>query len=214
MKVRTTRSGQCLLQRIKSSIQIYLFMLVFSKLYIYMCTMFSTYLPMNLPLPLSLCCVKSCRTQRKAAQNSVFITSYFHFHSFSYFLSSMNISCFSYLLWKPEYYIHFVLFVVVLFFIFLHSRFYSPSPCTPQLLHIPYLLPTPCFHEDVPTPNPPLYLTSKLPGASSLLRVRCIISDWTQTQQSSTVYVLVAPYQLVYATCLVVQYLRDLRGPD
>uniref|UniRef100_A0A0V1KHM7 Uncharacterized protein n=1 Tax=Trichinella nativa TaxID=6335 RepID=A0A0V1KHM7_9BILA len=36
---------------------------------------------------------------------------------------------------------------------------------------------------------PPPYLTSKLPGASSLLR-------------------------LVYAVCLVVQCLKDLGGPD
>jgi hypothetical protein len=58
------------------------------------------------------------------------------------------------------------------------------------------------------------YLTSKLPGASSLLRVRCIISEWTQTQKSSTVNVLGTSYQLVYAVCLVVQCLRDLRSPD
>jgi hypothetical protein len=51
--------------------------------------------------------------------------------------------------------------------------------------------------------SPPLHLpphqTSKLPGASSLLRVRCIISDCTQTWQSSVVYVLGASYQLVCA---------------
>jgi hypothetical protein len=52
---------------------------------------------------------------------------------------------------------------------------------------------------------------SKLPLASSLLRVRCIISEWTQTWKSSTVCVLGASYQLVYAVCSVVQCLRDLR---
>jgi hypothetical protein len=31
------------------------------------------------------------------------------------------------------------------------------------------------------------------------LRVRCIISDWTQTQKLSGIYVLGASYQLVYA---------------
>ena len=34
---------------------------------------------------------------------------------------------------------------------------------------------------------PPPHLTFKLPGASSLLRVRCIISESTQTQKSSIV---------------------------
>ena len=38
--------------------------------------------------------------------------------------------------------------------------------------------------------------TSKLPGASSLSRVRCIFSDWTQTCQSSAIYVLGTSYQL------------------
>jgi hypothetical protein len=46
------------------------------------------------------------------------------------------------------------------------------------------------------------------------LRVRCFISDWTQTLKSSTVCVLGASYQLVYAVCSVVQCLRDLGGPD
>jgi hypothetical protein len=41
------------------------------------------------------------------------------------------------------------------------------------------------------------------------LRVRRIISEWTQIQQSSTLCVLGASYQLVYAVCLVVQCLRD-----
>jgi hypothetical protein len=53
------------------------------------------------------------------------------------------------------------------------------------------------------------------PGtASSLLKVRCIISEWTQTWKSSTICVLGASYQLVHAVCLVVQCLRDLGSPD
>jgi hypothetical protein len=63
-------------------------------------------------------------------------------------------------------------------------------------------------------PHLPSHLTSKLPGACSPLRVRCIISEWTQTRKSSTVCVLGASYQLVYAVCLMVQCLRDLWGPD
>jgi hypothetical protein len=46
------------------------------------------------------------------------------------------------------------------------------------------------------------------------LRVRCIFSDWTQTQQTSVVYVLGSSYKLVYAVWLVVQCLKDLGGPD
>jgi hypothetical protein len=80
------------------------------------------------------------------------------------------------------------------------------------LFHIPYPLPTPL--SPCGCPPPPPHLTSKLPGASSLLRVRHIVSDWTQTWQSSTVHVFGASYQLVYAVCLVVQCLRDLRCPD
>jgi hypothetical protein len=59
----------------------------------------------------------------------------------------------------------------------------------------------------------PSHWTLRLPGTSSLLRVRCIFSDRVQTQQSSAVHVLGASYQLVYAAWLVAQCLRDLRGP-
>jgi hypothetical protein len=61
---------------------------------------------------------------------------------------------------------------------------------------------------------PPPHLTSKLLGASSLLRVTCIITEWTKTRKSSTICVLGASYQMVYAVCLVVQCFRDLRHPD
>jgi hypothetical protein len=66
--------------------------------------------------------------------------------------------------------------------------------------------PTPPPHSTLPPrgcPQPPPHLNSKLLGTSSLLRVRCIISEWTQTRQSSAVSVLGASYQLVYAACLV-----------
>jgi hypothetical protein len=46
------------------------------------------------------------------------------------------------------------------------------------------------------------------------LRVKCIISEWTQTQQYSIVCVLGASYQLLYAPLLVVRCLRDLGVPD
>jgi hypothetical protein len=54
---------------------------------------------------------------------------------------------------------------------------------------------------DVPTPSP--QLTSNFPGTSSLLRVRCIISEWTQIQQFSTVCMLGSSYQLVYSAWMV-----------
>ena len=73
----------------------------------------------------------------------------------------------------------------------------------------PLSTPSPCG-----CPHPLPHLTSKLPGASSLLRVRCIITKWTQTRKSSTVCVLGASYQLVHAVCLVVQCLKDLWGRD
>ena len=57
--------------------------------------------------------------------------------------------------------IHLFYFIFNLFLI-LHIPFYAPAS-TLCLFHIPNLLPTP--------PHPPPYLTSKLPGASSLLRV-------------------------------------------
>ena len=50
------------------------------------------------------------------------------------------------------------------------------------------------------------------PGASSLLRVRHTISEWTQTQKTSAVYALGASYQLIYAAWLVFWYLRNLWG--
>jgi hypothetical protein len=57
-------------------------------------------------------------------------------------------------------------------------------------------------------------MTFKLPVASNFLMLRSIISEWTQTRKSSTVCVMGASYQLVYAVCLVVQCLRDLGGPE
>ena len=75
-----------------------------------------------------------------------------------------------------------------------------PCPIPPQL--------APWFHEDVPTPFPP-YQTFKLPRASILLKVRYILSDQTQTRQSSDIYVLGASYQLVFASWLVTQCLRQ-----
>ena len=75
---------------------------------------------------------------------------------------------------------------------FLHSIFHSPPPPIhpPNASH-PCLLPTSISTWMPPTPPHP---TSKLSGASILLRVRLIISKWTQTWKSSTVCVLGASY--------------------
>jgi hypothetical protein len=102
-----------------------------------------------------------------------------------------------------------VLYCIVLYCIYLHSRFYSP-PSPPSDCSTYHTSPLPqCLHENVSTTHHPPHLTSKLHEASSLLGVKCIFSDWTQTQQSSAVYVLGASYQPVYAAWLVVQCFRD-----
>jgi hypothetical protein len=106
-----------------------------------------------------------------------------------------------------------LLFIYLFIYLFI-LQILLPSQSTLWLFHIPYLLLTPVSPQDIPISQPPANQTSKLPEASSLLRVRCIIYDWTQTQQSSAVYVLRVSYQLVDATWLVVRCLRDLRGPD
>jgi hypothetical protein len=107
------------------------------------------------------------------------------------------------------------IFLVFFFYIFklkfLQSIFYFP-PSTLWLFLIPYLLPSllsqgGCLHSSP-------HLTSKLPGPSSLLRIKCIISELTQTEKSSTVCVLGTLYQVMYAVCLVFQCLRDLGGPN
>jgi hypothetical protein len=67
---------------------------------------------------------------------------------------------------------------IYLFIIYLKFQILSPLPVHP--LAVPYPIPPP--HTPVSmwmfqTPTLPPHLTSKLPGASSLLSVRCIISE-------------------------------------
>ena len=115
--------------------------------------------------------------------------------------------------WLLFFYFSFSFLHFILLFIFYTPHFIPcPSTSTLHLLHIPHLHPTPPrLHMDAPFWP---HLTTKLPGTFSLLRVRCSISEWTQTWKSFTVCVLGVSYQLVYAVCLVVQCLRDLEGPD
>ena len=100
-------------------------------------------------------------------------------------------------LWDLEYvYLHKFQISTLLFnykFSFKLIYFCTPytipfPPSIIQWLHIPHLLPT--APVSIWMPSPPPHLTYKLPGASSLLRVRCIISEWTQTPKSFTVCVL------------------------
>jgi hypothetical protein len=99
-------------------------------------------------------------------------------------------------------------FLQTYLFIYFTLLILFPSLSTLLHLHIPYLLPTPLSPGGCP--YPPLHMTSILPMASSLLRVRCINSESTQSWKSSVVCVLGVSYQLVYAACLVIQCLRDL----
>jgi hypothetical protein len=71
----------------------------------------------------------------------------------------------------------FFLTIFNLLFIYFKLQILFPSWSTLRLFHTPYLLPPPCLHEGVPISHLPLQQTSKLPGASSLLRVWCIISN-------------------------------------
>jgi hypothetical protein len=104
---------------------------------------------------------------------------------------------------------------------FSHSKFCPPlsptSDCSTSytasflFLLSPSSFPLPPpqrLHDDVPI-SPSSHPT-RPPHFLGLLRVRCIFSDWTQTQQSSAIYVLGASYQLFYAAWLVVQCIRDL----
>jgi hypothetical protein len=68
-------------------------------------------------------------------------------------------------------------FTYFLFFFTLPILFPSHSTLPYHSFYIPHRLPTPCLHEDILTPTPRPHRTSKLPGAPSLLRFRCIFSD-------------------------------------
>jgi hypothetical protein len=103
--------------------------------------------------------------------------------------------------------------LTIYLFIYTSDFIAPPPPVYPPTVPHPILPAHPCLHRDVPAPYPPPHQISKFPGVSTLMRVRCIFSKWTQTRKASTVYVLGASYQLVYATWLVmVQCLRDLKG--
>jgi hypothetical protein len=109
-------------------------------------------------------------------------------------------------IWKLELAVVVHIFFLIYFFT-LHILFLPPLV---HSLTVPHPIPPPQPLSPCGCHHPQSHLTSKLPGASSLLRARYIISEWTQTWQSSTVYVLGALCQLVYAACLVVQCLRLL----
>jgi hypothetical protein len=68
-------------------------------------------------------------------------------------------------------------FKIYLFSYFLHSILYSLPIHPPTALHA-ILPPMPLSPQGCPHLSP-CHLTSKFPGASSLLRVRCIFSERT-----------------------------------
>jgi hypothetical protein len=72
-----------------------------------------------------------------------------------------------------------------------------PHPIHPLTVPYPIFLPT--YLSLCGCSHPTHQSTSKFPGASSLLMVCFIISEWAQIWQSSTISVLGASYQLVYA---------------
>ena len=85
-----------------------------------------------------------------------------------------------------------------LFFLFIYlfiHFFYIPEliplpvhpPSVPQLISLPCIPVLKRISPPTHIPHPTLHQTSKLLRASSFLRVRCIFSDWTQTQQSSEI---------------------------
>jgi hypothetical protein len=90
------------------------------------------------------------------------------------------------------YFLNLILFVIH----FLHYIFHSlPLPINDATVPhpTPPPQPTPSPHE-CPQPPPP-HLTSELPGALSLLRVRCFISEWTPGSTGNTVlYVYWLPH--------------------
>jgi hypothetical protein len=48
-----------------------------------------------------------------------------------------------------------VVVIVIIIYIFSTLQILFPSQSTLKLFHIPYLLPNPCLHEDVPPPPTP-----------------------------------------------------------
>jgi hypothetical protein len=86
-----------------------------------------------------------------------------------YFLGNMSIILFITFLFSV--FLNFILFLIYV----LNSIFHFLPPSPLCLLQIPYLLLTPPVSTWMPPPLP--NLTSKIPGASILLRVRCIISE-------------------------------------
>jgi hypothetical protein len=94
-------------------------------------------------------------------------------------------------------------------------QIFSPAASTIWLFHFPYLFPTLYLHEAIPNPYSPPHLTSKLPGPQVSWGLGA--SSPTKHKHSSPllyIYVLGASYQLVYAACLVVQFLKDLSDSD
>ena len=119
-----------------------------------------------------------------------------YIHAYTHTTDTNIYTIYTYTLHTHIFYSHThtqTLFFYLIYFFYLHSRFLSP-PGQPS---------DSSTSQTSSHTHPPLHQTSPLPGASSLLRVRCIFSDGTKTRQSSAVYVLGTLYQLLYAASLV-----------
>ena len=96
-----------------------------------------------------------------------------------------------------------ILFFIFLFcFVFYIQDFILPTQSTLWLIHIQYLLPTLCLHEDFPALHPQPHLTSKLPRASRLLRVR-MHNFWWNTDQAVLCSICVGDLISTGIFCLV-----------
>jgi hypothetical protein len=107
-------------------------------------------------------------------------------------------------------YISIYLYIYIYSFFLFNLPFYTPdfTPFSVLPPNVQYPIPPPFSLSLQDCPHSQPHQASKFSEASSLLR--CIFSEWTQTLQSSAVYVLGTSYQLVYAAWLVVQCLRNL----
>jgi hypothetical protein len=87
--------------------------------------------------------------------------------------------------------------------------FYSPVIIASQSALWQFLIPFLLISKRMSPPTTPPHQDSPFPGTSSLLRVKCIFSHWTQTRQFSAVYMSGTFGQLIYDAWLVAQCLRS-----
>jgi hypothetical protein len=87
----------------------------------------------------------------------------------------------------------FLIFIYLFIYLFIYFTLQTPSPSQSTLwqFHIPYLLPGPCLHEDVPTPYPIWPLNSLGPPVSWRLRASSLIEH---SPSSPLLYICGGPH--------------------